>query len=208
MHIDVHIYLQQRGRSTAGSNTNCSSTDDPQQATASIDRADTTNRHSCSGCYSPSNLLQRPTHHPLCHQVLLHLLFWNSLFLIAFRFATVFFRHWPLLSCSECLWFRLAWGLRGRFFVGGCAFQLEVFIAWRFEVASNAFFPRCFKPSGYAASIGVENGYENYATQTLRTRAHNVLFYLLFGHCEWREEYIMHIDACDLFAFSTDVDSR
>ena len=84
-----------------------------------------------------------------------------------------------MLSCSECLWFRLAWGLRGRFFVGGCAFQLEVFVAWRFEVASNVF-SAFILPSGCAASIGVENGDENYATQTLADACSQCIVLLTF----------------------------
>ena len=57
IYIYMHaIYLHSARTSTAGSNTNCSSTDDWQHAAASIDRADTTFR---SGCYSSSSLLQR-----------------------------------------------------------------------------------------------------------------------------------------------------
>ena len=124
----------------------------------------------------------------LCGLVLLHLQFWNSLFLIAFRFATVLIRHWPLVF-SESLWFRLAWRLRGRFFVGGCALQLAVFIAWRFEVASNAF-SAFILPSGCAASLALKTVMKTMQHGRLQMRAHNVLFYLLFGYCEWREEYI------------------
>ena len=85
--------------------------------------------------------------------------------------------------------------------------MLKVFLAWRFEVASNAF-SRLFYHLAVLRVLALKTVMKTRRNRRLRTRAHNVLFCLLFGHCEWREEYIMHIDACDLFAFSTDVDSR
>ena len=108
-----------------------------------------------------------------------------SLFIIAVRFAFVLIRHWPLVFSSddsllhgcfvdvsilEAAFFRHCRRLSLNFSERGSRERslngelfLELIVAWRFEVASNA--PSAFiLPSGCAASVGVENGDEKRCT--------------------------------------------
>ena len=59
--------------------------------------------------------------------------------------------------------------------------MLKVFMAWRFEVASNAF-PRLFYHLAVLQVLALKTVMKTMRHRRLRTRAHNVLFYLLFGY--------------------------
>ena len=67
--------------------------------------------------------------------------------------------------------------------------------------------PRLFYHLAVLQVLALKTVMKTMRHRRLRTRAHNVLFYLLFGYCEWREDYYAH--RCPhLFAAARTIDSR